>query len=150
MFPSESMFAIPREQFTRQGSAYTGRTFRRGQSVLLIPALILGVLAWFARPMVPEVAAILLPMVTVLAGGSTLAAMSLSDKLIVLDDAGVHASWTAVVAISTLAVLVVVAIVVPVAVRPLGALIAFLVGYLLTLMTAGLHMMTAATAALKS
>ena len=78
MFPSESMFAIPREQFIRQGSAYTGRTFRRGQSVLLIPALILGVLAWFARPMVPEVAAILLPMVTVLAGGSTLAAMSLS------------------------------------------------------------------------
>ena len=61
-----------------------------------------------------------------------------------------HASWTAVVAISTLAVLVVVAIVVPVAVRPLGALIAFLVGYLLTLMIAGLHMMTAATAALKS
>ena len=150
MFPSESMFAIPREQFIRQGSAYTGRTFRRGQSVLLIPALILGVLAWFARPMVPEVAAILLPMVTVLAGGSTLAAMSLSDKRIVLDDAGVHASWTAVVAISTLAVLVVVAIVVPVAVRPLGALIAFLVGYLLTLMIAGLHMMTAATAALKS
>lgn len=166
MFPSESMFAIPREQFTRQGSAYTGRTFRRGQSVLLIPALILGVLAWFARPTVPEVAAILLPMVTVLAGGSTLAAMSLSDKriaarrdprlatngraLIVLDDAGLHASWTAVVAISTLAVLVVVAIVVPVAVRPLGALIAFLVGYLLTLMIAGLHMMTAATAALKS
>lgn len=178
MFPSQTPLAVPRDQFLRSTSSVGRRRLRWGQLLLLVPGLLTGVAVWFAQPPLPQLSAGVLPATAILTGFTFAMANTFWTKSVEarrdprwavdaqaldsIDDTRNHMIWTVAIGVLTVAILVIFALfgttvipgrigaVLQVLTRLGEALAGALVLYLVTLVSAGLHLFNRAVAILKA
>jgi hypothetical protein len=178
VFPSQAPLAVPRDQFSRSTSNLGRRSVRWGQILLLVPAIVVGVIAYIVRTQMVDVAGGLLTVTSILTGFTFAMANTFWSKSIearrdprwsvdsaaldVIDDSRNHMIWTVVVGVATVGILTVYTIfsttvvdgrvgeILQAGTRVAAAVTASLVFYTITLVAGALRTFNRAVAILKA